>query len=1213
METTNTIDLTEDLEEKKALAELDSKTGSVERLDLKWTGRKRTSEEFEHDLPTIPWNGQVQFTSIDDVIDDPPPPYSTTHPSSTMKRLKSSGSCAGISPGISRTKLSPIPSTPSKHPEKRYAEPAKPPIRDVEVVQRRGGSESPRKHGGVRPENGQASLSKTVQRPDIEHSDVNIETMRPQRISHISIADSEDEEEDMFVPTETVVGLDKAALPDMHDVVDSQSGRDVSVVPSQSGQILKNSPTSKVRRRDLQIIDHKTTSTPTNSRPPPAPILSPATICPPHSLPKLEDDIAEDAQIQVFSKSDSIIKDFALWSTKDLHIERTRALDRKHLASKALIAAEEDLEDDTTLLQMAVHKSKLHLNAIEDLLQGREKHIELSKRLRLLQAQLVEEVGSNTIEQSRTAHRSVVVLLGANESELVKLIHQAQINLTQRPTGKAAGAEQPKTCIRATQVAPHKTQYSTQLIPDSTPGPTQRVEQTQAETTVQPTRSKGFETFTGPAESTRLPSDSSVLLARKDLPFANDQPGPQLVFLRPSAPPVVSKVSRSEVLGSKVSNTSDRTHGVSAISNPAPTIEQHEIYHEFHDDVPMVNSYMGTPPARITENDDDDETFDIDEDDTDMLEFVNAEPSFRLDNATSQAPGQRSVLSESSNNLVSRPAESDRSNPFSKSTKLKTSILEQPGLQHPWTADVLTALRQRFRLRGFRPHQLEAINATLSGEDAFVLMPTGGGKSLCYQLPAIIQSGRTRGVTVVISPLLSLMEDQVAHLQKLNIQAKIFNGEVSTEEKRLVMNSLYERNVEQFIQLLYVTPEMLSKNEQMISAFKSLHQRGKFARIIIDEAHCVSQWGHDFRPDYKALGEIRANFDGVPMMALTATATENVKVDVVHNLNMEGCRQFSQSFNRPGLSYKVLPKGRGAETLDAIAQLVMQSYRGKSGIIYCLARKKCEDVAKLLNGQYHIRAHHYHAGMESREKKEVQKGWQSGKYQVIVATIAFGMGIDKADVRFVIHHTLPKSLEGYYQETGRAGRDGRVSGCYLFYSYHDCVSMRSMIDKNQDLKHEQKQRQYQMLQTVVQFCENKTDCRRVQVLAYFGEIFNKENCDGKCDNCTSNSTYEMKDFTEHAKVAINIVKTLEGQKLTAVQCSDIMRGAKTKRANEARANKVEGYGFGMDLDRGVLERLLSRLLHDEALKEEHVTNRKKFTMTYIKVRFQFFVLSGTGS
>ena len=525
--------------------------------------------------------------------------------------------------------------------------------------------------------------------------------------------------------------------------------------------------------------------------------------------------------------------------------------------------------------------------------------------------------------------------------------------------------------------------------------------------------------------------------------------------------------------------------------------------------------------------------------------------------------------------------------------------------KYAWSKDVRKALKDRFKLSGFRHHQLEAINATLAGKDAFVLMPTGGGKSLCYQLPAVVQSGKTKGVTVVISPLLSLMTDQVAHLRANNIQAATLNSEISNEERSEIMSYLREAHPEQFIQLLYITPEMINKSQQILNALSTLHNKKKLARIVIDEAHCVSQWGHDFRPDYVALGEVRLRLPGVPVMALTATATENVKVDVMHNLGMENATPFSQSFNRPNLYYEVRQKkgkGKAKEFLEDIATLMKTTYRNQTGIVYTLSRRSCEQLAEGLAQQHRISAKFYHASMSPEEKKSVQLDWQQGRVKVVVATIAFGMGIDKPDVRFVIHHTIPKSLEGYYQETGRAGRDGKKSGCYLYYGYNDTAVLKDFIYKSEG-SWEQKERQRQMLTNMVQYCENRADCRRVQVLAYFGEVFSQEECDGTCDNCKSDATFEPVDFTAHARAALSTVKQVQSNNFTLIHCVDILRGAPSiKKKNLGHEHLVE-YGSAKDIPRGDVERLFYQLLMENALAEHNVINKAGFATQYINVCF----------
>lgn len=519
-------------------------------------------------------------------------------------------------------------------------------------------------------------------------------------------------------------------------------------------------------------------------------------------------------------------------------------------------------------------------------------------------------------------------------------------------------------------------------------------------------------------------------------------------------------------------------------------------------------------------------------------------------------------------------------------------------MRYKWSPDVENSLIRRFHLRGFRHNQLEAINATLSGKDTFVLMPTGGGKSLCYQLPSILSSGQTRGVSIVVSPLLSLMHDQVEHLHKLNIQAFLYNGDMSNEARQVVLKGLNAENVEKLVQLLYVTPEMLTKSKPLVNTFERLYQRKKLARIVIDEAHCVSQWGHDFRPDYKMLGAIRTKFAGIPVMALTATATKLVQADVIHNLNIQGCETFSQSFNRFNLTYEIRPKTK--EVIQEIAALITTLHDKQTGIIYALSRKSCESIAEKLRKEYRVRAHHYHAGMASDERAKVQEDWQNGKHHVIVATIAFGMGIDKADVRYVIHHTIPKSLEGYYQETGRAGRDSKPSACYLFYGYKDSTMLKKMIEDGEGSA-EQKDRQRKMLRDVIQFCENRSDCRRVQVLAYFDELFRKEDCHATCDNCTSSVVFEDRDFTDLAVKALELVQQLQEVKVTLVHCIDVFRGVRTRKIINEGHDRCAEHGAGQELDRGDVERLFYRLSAEDAISEYNVVNKAGFANSYVQL------------
>jgi bloom syndrome protein len=664
----------------------------------------------------------------------------------------------------------------------------------------------------------------------------------------------------------------------------------------------------------------------------------------------------------------------------------------------------------------------------------------------------------------------------------------------------------------------------------------------------------------------------------------------------------------------------ERAHNrFSAVSGAVPNRVASWPSHQDYDDVDdamddvedmFTTNVEGASPPPIWNKAEED--YDNDFDDYDAWQSLpsNIENESRASRLAPIHQQSREVLRQRSANEIGIP------NHASGNSHLEKRTDNVDLLNHPWSKDVKKVLARVFRLRGFRLNQLESINATLAGKDTFVLMPTGGGKSLCYQLPALVDSGKTKGVTIVISPLLSLMEDQVNHLRKLNVQAFLLNGETDSEQKAHLMRGLREDQPEKFIRLLYVTPEMLTKNQRMVSVFEDLHRRKKLARIVIDEAHCVSQWGHDFRPDYKQLGSLRDQFLGVPVLALTATATENVKIDVLTQLHMRDCELFKQSFNRPNLHYEV--QNKSAKTVvEDIASLIKSSYRGQCGIVYCFSRNDCEKVAQALDNKHGIKSHHYHAQLDPLMKREVQAAWQSGHYQVIVATIAFGMGIDKPDVRFVIHHSAPKSLEGYYQETGRAGRDGESSGCHLFYSYADIRKMENMIEKgDKNLSREQITRQKEMLRTVIRFCDNRSDCRRKQVLQYFGESFDPKDCARGCDNCTSGGSHKTVDVSSFAKQAVALVKAVyeelgfspselkkgSGNRgVTMTQLVSLFNGKEPKSLSRIDCKSLPQFNAGKELELKDIERIFLKLMSERALAERNIPNQQKFIMHYIVV------------
>ncbi|MFQ4145797.1 DNA helicase RecQ [Chlorogloeopsis sp. ULAP02] len=473
------------------------------------------------------------------------------------------------------------------------------------------------------------------------------------------------------------------------------------------------------------------------------------------------------------------------------------------------------------------------------------------------------------------------------------------------------------------------------------------------------------------------------------------------------------------------------------------------------------------------------------------------------------------------------------------------------------------ALKYHFGYDNFRPGQRQVIEDALSNRDLLIIMPTGGGKSLCFQLPALIK----KGLTVVVSPLIALMQDQVEALRKNGIAATFLNSS---------LNSHQTRSREQYIlggkvKLLYVAPERLL-SERFLPFLDLVHHQVGISAIAIDEAHCVSEWGHDFRPEYRQLISLRKRYPDIPVWALTATATDRVRIDIIQQLGLKEASIHVASFNRQNLYYEVRTKKKNsyAELLELIRETE------GSGIIYCLTRKKVDELTFKLQHDK-VSALPYHAGLTDEERSQNQTRFIRDDVRIMVATIAFGMGINKPDVRFVIHFDIPRNLESYYQESGRAGRDGEASRCTLFYSYGDVKTIEYLISQKSDSQEQLIAKQ--QLRQMIDYAEG-TDCRRTIQLGYFGERFTG-NCNN-CDNCRYPKPVE--DWTVEAMKFLSCVARCK-EKFGMGHIIDVLRGAKTQKISQYEHDKLSTYGIGKD--RGIEEwRLLGRSLLHQGLLEQ---------------------------
>ena len=468
--------------------------------------------------------------------------------------------------------------------------------------------------------------------------------------------------------------------------------------------------------------------------------------------------------------------------------------------------------------------------------------------------------------------------------------------------------------------------------------------------------------------------------------------------------------------------------------------------------------------------------------------------------------------------------------------------------------DALHILKNTFGHPAFRGVQAEIVDEVIAGNDCLVLMPTGAGKSLCYQIPALVRAG----TAIVVSPLIALMQDQVDALLQLGIKAAFLNSTLDSSSALRVEKDFLNADID----LLYVAPERL-----LTPRFLDLLERAKIALFAIDEAHCVSQWGHDFRPEYRALTVLHERFPSIPRIALTATADVPTRREIVERLALENAKQFISSFDRPNIRYRV------TEKFDARPQLkaFLDDHQGVAGIVYCLSRKKVEGTAEWLNARGKT-ALPYHAGMDAVTRAANQKRFLNEDGVIMVATVAFGMGIDKPDVRFVAHLDLPKSLESYYQETGRAGRDGLPADAWMAYGLSDLVSLSQMIE-NSEAPAERKRLERQKLDALLGFCET-TQCRRATLLKYFGEAH--DGACGNCDNCIAPP--KTWDGTTAAQKALSCVFRT-GQRFGAVHLIDVLLGKRTERVQQFNHDQLSVFGIGQEHQeaawRGIFRQLVA--------------------------------------
>ncbi|XP_057317213.1 ATP-dependent DNA helicase Q1-like isoform X2 [Hydractinia symbiolongicarpus] len=551
-----------------------------------------------------------------------------------------------------------------------------------------------------------------------------------------------------------------------------------------------------------------------------------------------------------------------------------------------------------------------------------------------------------------------------------------------------------------------------------------------------------------------------------------------------------------------------------------------------------------------------------------------------MDNELHSISSQLNMLITKQENLTERKKKlTSRLNNLKETLDTPTEEeTDWSGDHFEWSENIKKVLKNKFHIGDFRQLQKETINVTMSKRDCILIMPTGGGKSLCFQLPAFVSDG----FTLVISPLISLMEDQLIALKALNIEATTINSSsplkyVTEVQKQMAMKECP-------FKILYVTPEKIAKSKRFMAKLEKAYSIGNISRIVIDEVHCASHWGHDFRPDYKILGILKRQFPNVPLLGLTATASEKVLTDVKDILNLDGsCVVFRASFNRPNLYYEVYKTSSlSADLIQEIASRIKTQFTNMSGIIYCFSRKDSEDVANKLV-QHGIQAHCYHADLQPELKSKIHRSWTKGNLQVVVATIAFGMGIDKPNVRFVIHYSISKSMENYYQESGRAGRDDKKAWCILYFRFQDIFRQSSMVFTEKT--------GIQNLYNMLRYCIDQKNCRRTQIGEHFEENWSASKCHQMCDNCQPNREITQRCLKANATTIMEILRNASSsdERVTPLKVIDAWLGkAKVSLRPESIAT----------CSRSECESVVTKLLIQQIVQEDyHFTPYS--TVTYL--------------